>query len=177
MALYELDGNRVQLPGDGRYWIAEKATVIGRVTLGEDVSVWFDAVIRGDNEPITIGARSNIQEGCILHVDPGFPLVIGEEATIGHQAMLHGCTIGARTLIGIGAKVLNGAKVGDGAIVGAHSLVGEGREVPPGMLAVGSPAKVIRAVTDTDRARIEQGVKDYMRRWKYYAAKLKPQLP
>lgn len=175
MALYELDGHRVQLPAPGRYWIADKATVIGRVTIGEDVSVWFDAVIRGDNEPIVIGARSNIQEGCILHVDPGFPLIIGEEATVGHQAMLHGCTIGKGALIGIGAKVLNGARVGDGAIVGAHSLVGEGREIAAGMLAVGAPAKVIRAVSDADRARVEQGVADYMRRWRYYAAKLRPQ--
>lgn len=175
MPLYELDGHKVATPAAGRYYVAPNATVIGRVTLGEDVSVWFNAVIRGDNEPIRIGARSNIQEGCVLHVDPGFPMDIGEDVTIGHMVMLHGCRIGRGALIGIGAIVLNGAQIGEGALVGAGALIPEGKVIPPNSVVFGSPGKIVREVTDKDRARIQEGVDDYMARAKLYARGLKPQ--
>ena len=175
MALWELDGHKVVTPGEGRYFVAPNATVIGRVTLEEDVSVWFNAVIRGDNEPIHIGRRSNIQEGVVLHVDPGLPLTIGEDATIGHMAMLHGCTLGRGVLIGIGAIVLNGARIGDGAIIGAGALVAEGKEIPPDSVVFGTPGKVMRTVTDAERARVREGVEDYLQRGRYYARTLKAQ--
>ncbi len=117
MGLYTLDERRVITPASGRYWVADNAVVLGDVTIEEDASVWFNVVVRGDNERITIGARSNIQDGCVLHTDPGFPMVIGPDVTVGHMAMLHGCTIGAGALIGIGAIILNGAKIGEGALV------------------------------------------------------------
>lgn len=176
MALYELDGHRVVTPSEGQYWVAPNAMVIGRVELAEDVSVWFGTVIRGDNEPITIGARSNIQEGCILHVDPGFPLTLAEDCTVGHLAMLHGCSIGKGALIGIGAIVLNGAKVGAGAVIGAGAIVPEGREIPSDVIALGSPAKVVREVTDADRQRIREGIEFYQSNWRRYARGMKPQV-
>jgi carbonic anhydrase/acetyltransferase-like protein (isoleucine patch superfamily) len=175
MALYEFGGHKVVTPGEGRYFVAENATVLGRVVLGEDVSVWFNAVIRGDNEPIVVGARSSIQEGCVLHTDPGFPLTIGEEATIGHGCVLHGCTLGRRVLIGIGAIVLNGARIGDGTIIGAGALIPEGREIPADSVVLGSPGKVARPVSDADRERVAWGVDDYVQRWKRYVRGLKPQ--
>lgn len=175
MALFALDGISVTTPGAGRYFVASNATVIGRVTLGEDVSVWYNAVIRGDNEPIRIGARTNVQEGAVLHVDPGFPMDIAEDATIGHMTMLHGCSIGKGVLIGIGAIVLNGAKVGDGALIGAGSLIPEGKVIPPNSVVFGSPGKIVREVNDKDRARILEGVDDYMRRWRQFTRGLVPQ--
>jgi carbonic anhydrase/acetyltransferase-like protein (isoleucine patch superfamily) len=167
MALYEFDGKRVKTPGPGKFWVAENAVVVGDVTLEDEASVWFGCAIRGDNEPIHIGARSNIQEGCVLHTDPGFPLRIGNDCTIGHMVMLHGCTIGDGALIGIGAIVLNGAKIGAGA------LVGEGKEIPPNSLAVGSPAKVIRELTPENVERIKRGAAHYARVWKKYATTMK----
>lgn len=177
MALYELDGHKVQTPAPGRFFVAHNATVIGRVSIAEDVGIWFNAVIRGDNEPIRIGARSNIQEGCVLHVDPGFPLDIGEDVTVGHMVMLHGCTIGSGALIGIGAIVLNGAKIGEGSLIGAGSLIPEGKVIPPNSVVFGSPGKVVREVSEKDRARILEGVDDYMKRYQYYARAFKPQAP
>jgi carbonic anhydrase/acetyltransferase-like protein (isoleucine patch superfamily) len=175
MALYELDGHKVVTPGPGRYWVAPSATVIGRVELAEDVSIWFNTVIRGDNEPIKLGARTNVQENCVLHTDIGFPMMIEEDCTIGHLAMLHGCTIGKGALIGIGAIVLNGARIGEGAVVGAGAVIPEGREVPPNMVVLGSPGKVIREVTDADRQRIAEGVEFYRDNWRRYAERMKPQ--
>jgi carbonic anhydrase/acetyltransferase-like protein (isoleucine patch superfamily) len=175
MALFSLDGVSVQTPGKGKYFVAENATVIGRVTLGEDANVWHNAVIRGDNEPIHIGARTNVQEGAVLHVDPGFPMVIGDDVTIGHMVMLHGCTIGDGALIGIGAIVLNGAKIGAGSLIGAGALVPQGKEIPPNSLVMGSPGKIIRDVTDKDRDLIMWGVDDYVKRWKHFRTGLKPQ--
>ena len=119
MALYELDGHRVAVPANGRFWVADNAVLAGKITIEEDASVWFNTVARGDNEPIVIGARSNVQDGCVLHTDPGFPLTIGPDATIGHMVMLHGCSIGRGSLIGIGAIVLNGAKIGEDCLMGA----------------------------------------------------------
>jgi carbonic anhydrase/acetyltransferase-like protein (isoleucine patch superfamily) len=175
MALYELDGKRVTTPANGRFWIADNATVLGNVTLEEDASIWFGAVIRGDNEPIVIGARSNIQDGCVLHTDPGFPMTIGPDCTIGHMVMLHGCAIGAGSLIGIGAVVLNGAKIGEGSLIGAGALIPEGREIPPRSLVVGAPGKVIRQLTEADSARVGQGAVQYVKRWQHYKTAFKPQ--
>ncbi len=175
MALYSLDGHQVETPGAGRFWVAPTATVVGRVHIGEDVSVWFNAVVRGDNEPIRIGTRTNIQEGAVLHVDPGFPMDIAEDVTIGHMVMLHGCSIGKGALIGIGAIVLNGAKIGAGSLIGAGALIPENKEIPANSVVFGSPGKVIREVTAKDRARIEEGVDDYMKRWRHYAKAMQHQ--
>ncbi len=132
------------MPASGRYWVADNAVVLGKVTIGEDASVWFNTVVRGDNEPIVIGASSNVQDGCVLHTDPGFPLSIGAEATIGHMVMLHGCSIGRGALIGIGAIVLNGARIGEECLIGAGALIPEGKEIPPRSVVFGSPGKVMR---------------------------------
>jgi carbonic anhydrase/acetyltransferase-like protein (isoleucine patch superfamily) len=175
MALYELDGHRVALPASGRLFIAHSATVIGRVTLGEGVSIWFNAVVRGDNDAITIGARTNVQDGCVLHTDPGFPLVVEDEATIGHMAMLHGCTIRRGALIGIGAIVLNGADIGENCLVGSGALIPEGKQIPAGSVVMGSPGKIIRQVTEKDLERIRWGMETYVERGQAYARGLKPQ--
>ncbi|MFM9937955.1 MAG: gamma carbonic anhydrase family protein [Hyphomicrobiaceae bacterium] len=175
MALYEFDGHKVATPASGRYFVAPNAMVIGRVTLYDATSVWPGAVIRGDNEPIWIGARSNIQEGCVLHADPGFPLTVGEECTIGHMVMLHGCTIGRFCLIGIGSIILNGAKIGEGSLIGAGTLIPENKVIPPNSVVLGVPGKVIREATDKDRARIQEGLDDYQQKWPLYVRSLKPQ--
>jgi carbonic anhydrase/acetyltransferase-like protein (isoleucine patch superfamily) len=175
MPLYELDGHKVTTPGHGRYYVAPGATVIGRVTLGDATSVWPGAVIRGDNEPIRIGARTSIQEGCVLHVDPGFPMDVGEECTIGHMVMLHGCTVGRYCLIGIGSIILNGARIGEGSLIGAGTLIPENKVIPPNSVVLGVPGKVIREATDKDRARIQEGLDDYQQKWPLYARGLKPQ--
>src|SRR5829696_1745635 len=146
MPIYALDGHTPSLPEPGRFWIAPGAHVIGLVRLGADVGIWFGAVLRGDNEPIELGERSNIQEGAMLHADPGFPLVVGPDVTVGHHAILHGCTVGAGALIGMGATVLNGARIGAGCIVGANALLTENKEFPDNSLIVGAPAKAVRAL-------------------------------
>jgi carbonic anhydrase/acetyltransferase-like protein (isoleucine patch superfamily) len=175
MSLYQFGDHRVTMPANGRAWVAPSATVLGNVRLEEDASVWFNAVLRGDNEPISVGARSNVQDGCVLHTDPGFPLTIGADCTIGHMVMLHGCTIGAGSLIGIGAIILNGAKIGEGCLIGAGSLVGEGKEIPPGSLVFGSPGKVIRALTEAEVNRIRHGAQHYVQNWQRFATSFKPQ--
>jgi carbonic anhydrase/acetyltransferase-like protein (isoleucine patch superfamily) len=175
MALYELDGHRVAVPASGRYWVAENAVVLGQVTIEEDVSIWFNSVVRGDNEPVMIGAGSNIQDGCVLHTDPGFALSIGPEATIGHMAMLHGCSIGRGALIGIGAIVLNGARIGEECLIGAGALIPEGKEVPPRSVVFGSPGKVMRVVSDEELERMRWGAELYRNRWRAYARSFKPQ--
>jgi carbonic anhydrase/acetyltransferase-like protein (isoleucine patch superfamily) len=175
MALYELDGHRVAVPDNGRFWVAESAVVIGRVVIEENASVWFNTVVRGDNEPIVIGARANVQDGCVLHTDPGFPLSIGAEATIGHMVMLHGCSVGRGALIGIGAVVLNGASIGDDCLVGAGALIPEGKAIPARSVVLGSPGKVVRQVTEQDLERMRWGVQLYLERWQAYARGLKPQ--
>ena len=175
MPLYELDGARVETPGDGDFWVAPNATVIGRVTLGSQVSVWFGATIRGDNDCIRIGSRTSVQENAVLHVDPGFPLEIAEECTIGHGAILHGCTIGRGALIGIGAIVLNGAKVGEGAMIGAGALVPPGKEIPANAVVIGAPGKVVREVTPDERAFNTWGVEDYVKKSRQYRERFKIQ--
>ncbi|MDX2258587.1 MAG: gamma carbonic anhydrase family protein [Hyphomicrobiaceae bacterium] len=173
MVLYDLD-HGVRTPGAGRYWVAPNAVVLGNVVIEEDASVWFSAVVRGDNEEIRIGARSNVQDGCVLHTDPGFPMTIGADATIGHMAMLHGCTIGAGSLVGIGAVILNGAVIGEGSLVGAKALVTEGKIIPPRSLVLGSPGKVVRELSDEDVAGIRATAGRYVENWRRFEAKLAP---
>ncbi|MEJ8855101.1 gamma carbonic anhydrase family protein [Variovorax robiniae] len=162
MALYRIGGHAPHVPASA--FVAPEATLIGQVRLGEQASVWFGAVVRGDNEPIDIGDASNIQEGAVLHADPGFPLRIGANVTVGHQAMLHGCTIGEGSLIGIQAVVLNGAVIGKNCLVGAGAIVTERKVFPDRSLILGAPAKVARQLTDEDVARLLQSAAGYARR-------------
>lgn len=173
MPLYALGEHVPQVPAEERYWIAPDAHVIGKVVLGEDVGVWFGAVLRGDNEPITVGARTNIQEGAMLHVDAGYPVTIGEGCTIGHHAIVHGCTIGDNSLVGMGATILNGAKIGNNCLVGANALVTEGKEFPDNSLIVGSPAKAIRTLDDQAVAGLTRSAESYVRNWKSFAKDLR----
>ena len=175
MPLYELDGDRVAVPASGRFWVAETAVLVGKVVIEEDASVWFGTVARGDNEPIVVGRRTNVQDGCILHTDLGFPLTIGAEATIGHGVILHGCTIGRGALVGMGAIVLNGAEIGEESLVGAGALIPEGKKIPPRSVVLGSPGKIVREVTDRDLASMRFGVQFYVDRWQAYAKGRKPQ--
>jgi len=149
-------------------WVADSADLIGLVELHENASVWFSAALRGDNEPIVVGANSNVQENAVLHTDPGSPLRIGEWVTVGHQAMLHGCTIGDGSLIGIQAIVLNGAKIGRECLIGAGALIGEGKEIPDRSVVLGAPGRVVRQLTDEDVARIRAGTLTYVERARYY---------
>jgi carbonic anhydrase/acetyltransferase-like protein (isoleucine patch superfamily) len=169
MPIYRLDNHSPRLPGKDRFWIAPDAHVIGNVTLGEDVGIWFGAVIRGDNEEIRIGARSNIQEGVMIHTDPGFPATIGEGCTIGHHAIIHGATIGDNSLIGMGATVLNGAKIGSNCLVGAGALVTEGKEFPDNSLIVGSPARAIRQLDEQAAQRLAFSALHYVENWRRFA--------
>jgi carbonic anhydrase/acetyltransferase-like protein (isoleucine patch superfamily) len=173
MAIFELDGEAPDLPADGRYWIAESAVVIGRVRLKTDASVWFNAVLRGDNEWIELGQRSQIQDNAMLHTDPGLPLTIGENCVIGHNVVLHGCTIAGNSLIGMGAVVLNGARIGRNCLVGAGAVVTEGKEFADNSLIVGSPARVVRALDEKAARAIADGADIYVRRWQQYAKGLK----
>ncbi|WND02119.1 gamma carbonic anhydrase family protein [Temperatibacter marinus] len=159
--IFELDGIQPVLK-DETVWIAETASVIGNVHLEKNSSIWFNAVIRGDNDPITIGENSNIQDGSILHTDPGKPITIGKNVTVGHMVMLHGCEIGDNSLIGMGATILNGAKIGNNCIVGANALITEGKEFPDGTLILGSPAKAAREVSEHDRLLLEMSSKVYV---------------
>ena len=174
MPAYALGDARPDLPAEGEYWIAPNAAVIGRVVLKRNASVWFGATLRGDNEPIVVGEDSNVQDGCVLHTDAGTPLVIGRGVTIGHLAMLHGCTIGDNSLIGIGAVVLNGARIGRNCLIGAKALVPEGREIPDNSLVVGAPGRVLRELTDAQQAMLAESAAHYVQNWKRYAAGLTP---
>jgi carbonic anhydrase/acetyltransferase-like protein (isoleucine patch superfamily) len=173
MAIYQLDDEQPELPADHRYWVAESASVIGRVRLKTDASVWFGSVLRGDNAWIEIGERTQIQDNSTLHTDPGFPLTIGPDCVIGHGVILHGCTIAANSLIGMGAVVLNGARIGRNCLVGAGALVTEGKEFPDGSLIVGAPARVIRSTSEADAKTIAGAAEIYVKRWQRYAAGLK----
>lgn len=172
MAVYALDQKRPLLPDPSRYFIAPDANVIGDVVLHEDVGIWFGAVLRGDNERITIGARSNIQEGAMLHTDMGFPLDVGIDCTIGHHAILHGCIIGEGSLIGMGATILNGAKIGKHCLVGANALVTEGKEFPDYSLIVGAPAKVVRTLDAKAAEGLRQSAQHYVVNARRFAAGL-----
>ncbi len=162
MALYKIDGITVELPQADEVWVAPNAVLIGNVKLGSHASVWFGAIIRGDNDLIEIGARTNIQDGCVLHTDKGFPMVIGEGCTLGHMAMVHGCTVGPNTLIGIGATVLNGVKIGANCIIGAHSLIPEGKEIPDNSLVVGTPGRVVRQLEQKDADQLKHLAQHYV---------------
>ena len=174
MPVYSLGDARPELPDDGQYWVAPNAVLIGRVVLKRNASVWFGATLRGDNEPIVVGEDSNVQDGSVLHTDAGTPLVIGTGVTVGHMAMLHGCTIGDGSLIGIGAVVLNGARIGRNCLIGAKTLIPEGKEIPDNSLVVGMPGRVIREVSDAQRAMLAESAAHYVHIWKRYAAGLQP---
>jgi carbonic anhydrase/acetyltransferase-like protein (isoleucine patch superfamily) len=169
MAIFELDGQAPELPPDGRWWIAESASVIGRVRLKTDASVWFNSVLRGDNEWIELGERSQVQDNATLHTDPGFPLVIGDNCVIGHNVVLHGCIIGSNSLIGMGAIMLNGARIGSNCLVGAGALLTEGKAFPDNSLIVGAPARAVRTLDDKAKAGIASGADIYVRRWQQYS--------
>ncbi len=171
--IYELDGRRVQAEGD--YWIAESADLIGNVLLKHNASVWFGTVIRGDNDLITIGEHSNVQDLSVLHTDPGLPLTIGSHCTIGHKVMLHGCTIGDNTLVGINSVILNGAKIGRNCLIGAGALITEGKEIPDGSLVVGAPGKVARVLTPEQIAGLTRSAEHYVQNWQRYRRALRPQ--
>ena len=170
--LYEIDGKAPLLAASS--WVAPSATVVGDVVLEDEASVWWGAVLRAEQERILIGAGSNVQDNAVLHVDPGFPLVLGRNVTVGHLAMLHGCTIGDGTLVGIGATVLNGARIGRNCLIGAHALVAEGKEIPDGSVVMGMPGKIMRQVKDEDLARLAGPARVYRERAKEYAGRLKP---
>jgi len=171
MAIYQLGEDAPEI--DPSAFVAESATVVGKVTLASNATVWFGATLRGDNERITIGENSNVQEGTVMHTDMGYPLDIGKDVTIGHQAMLHGCTVGDGSLIGIQAVVLNGARIGKGCLVGAGALVTEGKEFPDGSLILGSPAKVVRTLTQEDLLRLQGIAAGYVARGQLYKTQLK----
>jgi carbonic anhydrase/acetyltransferase-like protein (isoleucine patch superfamily) len=172
--IYELDGHKPDLPAEGRYWIAPNATLIGKVRLNLDCSVWFGAVLRGDNEWIELGERSQIQDNATLHTDPGFPITIGPHCTIGHNVIMHGCTVGTNCLIGMGAILLNGARIGPNSLVGAGALVTEGKTFPENSLIVGAPARAVRTLDDAAIKRLGAGADIYVRRYQQYAKALKP---
>ncbi|MBW7472374.1 gamma carbonic anhydrase family protein [Marinobacter sp. M216] len=169
---YELDNRTPVLEGEGQF-VAENATVIGSVRLMEKASVWFNVVIRGDNELITIGPESNVQDGSVLHTDPGIPLTLGRGVTVGHKVMLHGCEIGDYSLIGINAVVLNGAKIGKHCLIGANTLIPEGMEIPDGSMVVGSPGKIKRELNDSQKKMLEMSAQHYVQNGARYQDKLK----
>lgn len=169
MSVYRLGDVTPQLPPAGEFWIAPNATVLGNVILHPGASVWFNAVLRGDNDPITICRNTNIQDGSILHTDDGIPLTLGEGVTVGHKAMLHGCTIGENTLIGIGAVVLNGARIGKNCLIGANALITEGKVIPDNSLVMGQPGKVVRELDEGAIQGLQMSALHYVQNWKRYA--------
>ncbi|MGX1305551.1 carbonic anhydrase/acetyltransferase-like protein (isoleucine patch superfamily) [Amorphus suaedae] len=174
MSLYALDGVGPDLPGDGAFWVAPTAVLIGKVRLHVDASVWWGAVLRGDNEWIEIGERSNVQDGSVFHTDLDAPLTIGKDCTVGHKAILHGCTIGDNSLIGMGATVLNHARIGRNCIIGANALIAEGKEIPDNSLVVGMPGKVVRTLDEASAEALTASAAHYVANWKRYAAGLQP---
>jgi carbonic anhydrase/acetyltransferase-like protein (isoleucine patch superfamily) len=173
MPIYALDDRQPVLPSSGQYWIAPDAHVIGAVELGEEASIWFGSVLRGDNELIRLGAGANIQEHCMLHTDMGYPMEIGADVTVGHHAILHGCMVGEGALIGMGATVLNGARIGRGSLVGANALVTEGKEFPEFSLIVGSPARAIRTLDEAAVARLRATARHYVANWRRFQSGLR----
>ena len=168
--IVSLDGTAPSGPTDGEAWVAPTAQLIGDVRLAAEASIWFGAVLRADDEPIEIGAGSNVQDLSVLHVDPGFPIRIGRDCTIGHRAMIHGCTIGDGTLIGMGATVMNGAVIGRNCLIGANAMVTEGKQIPDNSMVLGAPGKIVREVDETMRAGLLDGAALYRRRWRRYRA-------
>ena len=170
MAIYRLGARAPSIHPEA--WVADSADLIGSIELAQDASVWFHVTMRGDNEPIRIGVGSNVQESCVLHTDPGHPLEVGASVTVGHQAMLHGCTIGDGSLVGIQAIVLNGAKIGAECLIGAGALVSEGKEIPPRSVVLGSPGRVVRTLTDEQVATLRDGAARYVARAKLFRQSL-----
>jgi carbonic anhydrase/acetyltransferase-like protein (isoleucine patch superfamily) len=171
MAIYQLGEHAPEI--DPSAYVAESANLIGKVKVEARASIWFDVTIRGDNELITVGENSNVQECCVLHTDPGYPLTIANNVTVGHQAMLHGCTIGEGALVGIQAVILNGAKIGKNCLVGAGALVTEGKEFSDNSLIIGSPAKAVRTLSEEDIARMHRNTENYVKRGQLYKESLK----
>lgn len=168
MPLYALNDWRPELPAEGQYWLAPNATLIGRVRLAAGASVWFGSVIRGDNDWISIGERTNIQDLCTLHTDPGIPLTVGSNVSVGHGAIIHGATVGDNTIVGMGATLLNRCKIGKNSIVGANALVPEGKEFPDNSLIVGVPGKAIRTLSEADLPMLLMNAEIYFQRWQRY---------
>ncbi|MTI19357.1 gamma carbonic anhydrase family protein [Rhodobacteraceae bacterium RKSG542] len=168
MTLYRLGDKAPCLPESGNCFIAPNASVIGDILIEEDASVWFGAVLRGDNERITVGRRSNIQDGCVLHTDMGFPLEIGEDVTVGHQAILHGCKVASGTLVGMGATILNGAEIGSNCIIGANALVPEGKKIPDNSLVVGVPGQVVRQLDEATAKKLKASADGYVNNGRRY---------
>ncbi len=166
MAIYEIDGTRPELPASGNYWVAESAEVMGRVVLKENASIWYGCVLRGDNDPIIIGENSNIQDLSVLHTDIGFPIVVGANVTVGHRVILHACTIGDDTLIGMGSTILNRAKIGRNCIIGANTLISEGKEIPDNSLVMGAPGKVMKEISPQQAQLIKLSAFHYVENWK-----------
>jgi carbonic anhydrase/acetyltransferase-like protein (isoleucine patch superfamily) len=172
LAVYNLGNVTPELPNDDEYWIAPTAAVMGRVILKKNASVWWGATLRGDNDPIVVGEGSNIQDGSVCHTDTGSPLTIGANVTVGHMVMLHGCTIGDNTLVGIGSVILNGAVIGKNCLIGANCLITEGKEIPDNSLVMGAPGKVVRELTPEQAARMTYGSAHYVENWKRYRREL-----
>ncbi len=170
MSVFKLGDKSPEI--DPTAWVAPTAAVMGNVTLAKNSSVWFGAVLRGDNENILIGPRSNVQDNSVLHTDPGFPLVIGEGVIIGHQVMLHGCTIGDNSLIGIGATVLNGVKIGKNCLIGAHALITEGKVIPDNSMVIGSPGKVVKTLTENQISMLKMNAEVYVKNAERFAKDL-----
>jgi carbonic anhydrase/acetyltransferase-like protein (isoleucine patch superfamily) len=174
MSVYNLGDVAPQLPVDGEYWIAPNAAVMGNVVLRRNASVWWGATLRGDNDPIVIGENSNVQDGSVLHTDTGSPLTIGANVTIGHMVMLHGCTIGDNSLVGIGSIILNGARIGKNCLIGANCLITEGKEIPDNSLVMGAPGKVVREVSPEQVMILTGSAHHYVANWKRYRTDLRP---
>lgn len=173
MTVYALGDVAPQLPADGEYWIAPNASVMGNVILKQSASIWWGATLRGDNDPITIGENSNIQDGSVLHTDAGVPLTIGANVTVGHLVMLHGCTVGDNSLIGIGSIILNGAKIGRNCLIGANVLITEGKEIPDNSLVMGAPGKVVREIGDQQAQMLTASALHYVANWRRYVHDLR----
>lgn len=174
MGVYDLGETKPRLPGAGDYWVAPNAVVLGDVVLEKNASVWFGATVRGDCDTITIGENSNVQDGSVLHADYGVPLTIGPNVTVGHLVMLHGCTIGEGSLIGIGTIVLNGAKIGRNCLIGANCLITEGKEIPDNSVVMGAPGKVVKGVSDAQAQALIGSAAHYVQNWKRFVRELTP---
>jgi carbonic anhydrase/acetyltransferase-like protein (isoleucine patch superfamily) len=173
MTVYDLGGWKIETPQSGNYWIAPNAVVLGHVRLLENASVWFGAVLRGDNDWITVGENSNVQDGSVLHTDPGSPLTIGRGVTVGHMVMLHGCEIGDGSLVGIGSVILNRVKIGKNCLIGANTLISEGKEIPDNSMVLGSPGKIIRQVSADQITVLKYSAEHYVENWKRHKRELK----
>jgi len=172
MPLYSIGERRVVLRG-AHHYVAPDASIIGSVTLENEVNVWFNVVIRADNDQVSIGEQTNVQDGSVLHVDPGYPMTLGRRVTVGHKVMLHGCSIGDGTLVGINSVIMNGAKIGPGTLIGANSLIAEGKEIPGGVLVLGSPGKIVRELKQEEKDYLLKVAEGYVTRSRFYQLNLK----